>query len=153
MGELETKIASIIEGKLVQLGYEIYDISFKGGKSPTLSIVIDRKERISLEDIVAVSEAISPLLDEDDPIESSYTLDISSAGAEKRIEVARLSDYIGSYVNLHLTHPYEGENILEGTLLKLEDGLATLQVKKKNRKIEISFPSAHIDRARLAISF
>ncbi len=153
MGEIESRIVTKIEGPLKELGYSVYDIKFKSGKDATLSIVIDRKERIGLDDIVKVSEALSALLDEDDPIDGPYTLDVSSAGAEKTIALEQLGEYLNCYVNLHLSHPCKGENIVEGTLLKLQDGEATLLIKDKSKKKEISFPSADIDRARLAIEF
>ncbi|MCR5491534.1 MAG: ribosome maturation factor RimP [Bacilli bacterium] len=153
MTDIENEIRNLLEKPLADLGYEIYEISFRQGKQATLSIVVDRSEPIGLDDIVSVSEAISPILDEHDPIEGAYTLDVSSSGAEKRIALEKLDQYLGRYVNLHLTHPYKGENYLEGTLLKLSEEEAVLLIKDKSRKKEISFPRGDIDKARLAIEF
>ena len=153
MTDIENEIRLLLEAPLKELGYDIYEIGFHQGKQSTLQVVVDRSDPIGLDDIVKVSEAISPILDEHDPIEGAYTLDVSSSGAEKRIALEKLGDYLGRYVNLHLAHPYKGENYLEGTLLSLSEDTATLIIKDKSRKKEISFPRGDIDKARLAIEF
>ncbi len=114
--------------------------------------MVDRLEPIGLDDIVSLSEALSTVLDEADPIGIAYTLDVSSAGAEKTIALEALSSYVGHYVHLHLTHPVKGENILEGTLLEVGE-TTKLERKEKTRKIVETFPTGDIDSARLAIEF
>ena len=65
----------------------------------------------------------------------------------------KLHLYLGKYVNLHLSHPYKGENILEGTLDKIEEGIVTLSYRAKGKLVEAAFPQKDIDKARLAIKF
>ena len=153
MKEEETRIFESLKPVLAELGYDLCEVRLSGGKDKTLSVVVDRVEPISLEDIVAVSEAVSAKLDETDPIPEAYTLDVSSLGAEKPISVERLPDYVGFYVNLHLSHPYQGENILEGTLLEASEDTVKLKIKAKQARKEISFPRKDVDKARLAIEF
>ncbi len=142
----------ILEGPLNEKGYDLYELKFKPGKEASLEVVVDRKEPIGLDEIVDLSGFLSELLDKDDPISVPYTLDVSSAGAEKRIDLAKLQDYVGSYVHLHLSHPYKGENILEGTLEKVEEEV-TLSYRVKTRLVQATFPRQDIDKARLAIKF
>ena len=151
MNEIPT-IKTLIEPVLKKNGYALYDLKFTKGKEATLEIVVDRLEPIGLDDIVALSEAISLALDEADPIGEAYNLDVSSAGAEKTIALEALSSYVGHYVHLHLTHPVKGDNILEGTLLEVGES-TKLERKAKTRKIVESFPTSDIDSARLAIQF
>ncbi|MCR5348993.1 MAG: ribosome maturation factor RimP [Bacilli bacterium] len=153
MNEEERVIAEALNGPLGQEGYELLEVRLSGGKNKTLSVVVDRPKPISLEDIVDVSGKVSDILDKLDPIKDPYTLDVSSAGAEKPIPLGRLPEYVGSYVNLHLSHPYKGENVLEGTLLALDEDTITLQVKDKARKRDIPLPRKDVDKARLAIEF
>ncbi len=153
MKEEEKRIYDLLVSPIGEAGYEIASVNYGGGKEKTLSIVLDRVSPISMEDIVAMSNLISDLLDQADPIESAYLLDVSSLGAEKPIALEKLPLYLGSYVNLHLSTPYKGENILEGTLLRLEEGNLVLEMKDKARKIEASFPLDDVDKARLAIEF
>ena len=150
---VEDKIKSIVETRLCQEGYELYSVHYKPGKNATLQIIVDRVAPISLEEIVHVSELVSNALDENDPIQEPYTLDVSSLGAEKPIDPSRLGEYAGRYVNLHLSHPYKGENYVEGTLIQIKDGMVELQVKAKAKKLTIAFPAADVDKARLAIEF
>ena len=151
MNEIPT-IKTLIEPLLNEKGYSLYDLKFRQGKEATLEIVVDRLEPIGLDDIVSLSETLSTVLDEADPIGVAYTLDVSSAGAEKTIALEALPSYVGHYVHLHLTHPVKGENILEGTLLEVGE-TTKLERKEKTRKIVETFPTGDIDSARLAIEF
>ena len=151
MKEEEKAIQQTLADLLAPMGYEVVDVRLSGNKNKTLSVVVDRVDPISLEDIVLVSQEVSKRLDEVDPIEGAYTLDVSSLGAEKPIALSALDQYVGRYVNLHLSHPYKGENILEGTLLAASEAEVTLQIKKKTVKSDIVLPRKDVDKARLAI--
>ena len=88
MEDIQT-VKSGIEKLLLELNYDLSVFNFKkknGGN--VLEIVIDSIDPISMEDIVSVSEKISTYLDEHDFTTSNYTLDVSSLGAEKPIDVA-----------------------------------------------------------------
>ena len=154
MKEEENAIFLALSKPIEDLGYALLEVKLSGGKNKTLSVVVDREESpISLEDIVTVSERVGALLDELDPIKDPYTLDVSSAGAEKPIPLDALPHYVGRYVNLHLTHPYKGENILEGTLQSVDGETIVLAIKDKTARRDASFPAKDVDKARLAIEF
>ena len=150
MSETENTLVELLQPRINELGYDLYDLSFKGG---SLQIVIDRKEPISLDEVVSVSEAVSAILDEADLIEGAYTLDLSSAGAEKRIALDKLDDYVGSYLAIHLSHPYKGENDLQGSLISLTPETIDLEIAVKARKQIIQLNRADVEKARLAIKF
>ena len=151
--EEEKKTSALLEGPLKEKGYDLTSVAFHPGKEGMrLEVVVDRVEPIGLDEIISLSELISSILDEHDPISGAYTLDVSSAGAEKPIKLENLAKYVGKYVHLHLSHPFEGENTLEGTLEEYgEEAAITYFVK--GRKKKAVFPSADIDQARLAIKF
>lgn len=150
----ESSLFEALEAPAKQIGYDLISVKTNKGKDGwTLSIVVDKPEPISLDDIVNVSDALGKVLDEIDPIEEGYMLDVSSLGAEKPIPVDKLHLYVNRYVNLHLSHPVNGENILEGTLLGIEDGNVNLQIAIKAKKKTLVFPLGQVDRARLAIKF
>ena len=152
-------IKNKIEERLKTLGYSLYSIKYlcDNKKGNTLEIIVDRDESINLDDIVSVSDNLSSYLDEiiDDKDETSCTLDVSSLGAEKPIDISKLDKYVGKYVNLHLSHPYKGENILEGIISSYdkESNTIILTYKIKTRVINASLKISDIDRARLAIKF
>lgn len=150
MSETERALVELMQPKINELGYDLYDLSFKGG---SLLVVIDRKEPISLEEVVSVTEEVSAILDEADPIEGAYTLDLSSAGAEKKIALDKMGEYVGSYLSLHLSHPYNGENDIQGTLIAISPETIDFEIAIKARKKTIVLNRADIERARLAIKF
>ena len=150
----EELIKTLIEPSVNELGYDLSEVSLKREKGDLyLHIVIDRVEPISLDDIVKVTEAISPILDEKDPISDNYILDVTSLGAEKPIKVECLDKYIDKYVNLHVTHPINGENYLEGNIQSVTDEQVTLTYRIKTRLVSVVIPCKDIDKARLAIKF
>ncbi len=143
-----------IEAKVKELGYELYSLNYLRKKGDNiLEIIIDRIEPIDMESILKVSREISNYLDEKDLIEEAYLLDVSSLGAEKPIKIERLKDYLNQYINIHLSHPYKGENIIEGTLTSIDEENIVLTYKIKTRQYDALIALKDIDKARLAIKF
>ena len=151
MKEEENAIFAALVEPISALGYDLIEAKLSGNKNKTLQVIVDRVKPISLEDIVLVSEKVGEVLDELDPIKDPYTLDVSSLGAEKPIKLEALDQYVGSYVNLHLSRPIKGENIVEGTILNVSEEALTLQVRVKAAKRDLEIPRGDIDKARLAI--
>ena len=150
----ETQIKQLIEPTINKLGYSLESISLKREKGDLfLQIVVDRFDPISLDDIVAISNEISPILDENDPIKDNYFLDVTSLGAEKPIKLEHLDKYINRYVNLHVINPIKGENYLEGNIDSVNDDILILSYKIKTRLVRVEIPRKDIDKARLAIKF
>lgn len=150
----ETQIKQLIEPTINKLGYSLESISLKREKGDLfLQIVVDRFDPISLDDIVAISNEISPILDENDPVKDNYFLDVTSLGAEKPIKLEHLDKYINKYVNLHVINPIKGENYLEGNIDSVNDDTLILSYKIKTRLVRVEIPRKDIDKARLAIKF
>lgn len=150
----ETQIKQLIEPAINKLGYSLESVSLKREKGDLfLQIVVDRFDPISLDDIVAISNEISPILDENDPIKDNYFLDVTSLGAEKPIKLEHLDKYINKYVNLHVINPIKGENYLEGNIDSVNDDILILSYKIKTRLVRVEIPRKDIDKARLAIKF
>ena len=148
--ELEKLIAQKVES----LGYELISLSThveKGEK--LLSIVVDRVEPIDMDAIVEISHALNDYLDELNPFDDPYTLDISSLGAEKPLNKDKLGDYINRYVHVHLINPINGENIYEGTLVGQDENQITLEYRVKTRTKTVDITKENISKIRLAIKF
>ena len=74
-------VRALIEGTVASLGYDLWDVTYeKEGRDYNLVVTIDKADGVSIDDCQAVTDAIEPLLDETDPIEGSYCLEVSSAG-------------------------------------------------------------------------
>ena len=144
------KLKQLIEKKLNELGYELISLSFS---KETLAIVVDKDEEIDMNMIVDLTNHINAYLDELNPFEKAYTLDLSSLGAEKPLKVEKLDKYIGKYVHVHLINPIKGENIYEGDLKNVNNETITLVYRNKTRSIEVEIDKANISKIRLAIKF
>ena len=151
---IEERVKEIIDKPLKDLGFSLVELTYHlESKNNILRIIVDRPSPIGLEDIVRISDRLSPLLDEADVIDVPYTLDVTTLGVEKPLEVKSLEHYVGQYVNLHLSHPYRGANALEGEIKEVQGGILTLLYKDKTRSIQAKIDVKDIDKARIAIKF
>ena len=101
-------LKQLIGTKLNENGYELYSLTFA---NETLSVVVDRVQDIDMNAIVEVTNVLNAYLDELNPFEKAYTLDVSSLGAEKPLSIEKLDSYIGKFIHVHLINPIKGENI------------------------------------------
>ena len=147
-------LEKLVSQKLQEIGYELVSLSIRYEQGEKiLAIVVDRVEPIDMSAIVEVSHSLNEYLDELNPFEDSYTLDISSLGAEKPLKIEQLDKYVNSYVHVHLTNPVQGENIYEGTLVGLNEETITLSYRVKTRIKTVDIQKANISKIRLAIKF
>ncbi|MBR5632554.1 MAG: ribosome maturation factor RimP, partial [Clostridia bacterium] len=76
----------LVEPTANELGYSIWDVEYvKEGADMYLRITIDSEEGIDIDDCERMTRAIDPLLDEADPIEDFYYLEVSSPGVEREL--------------------------------------------------------------------
>ena len=145
-----SRLKELIETRINELGYELSSLSFS---NETLSIVVDKEQEIDMEMIVNLTNELNKYLDELNPFEKAYTLDISSLGAEKPLKIEKLESYIGKYVNVHLVNPIKGENIYEGDLINVTNDSITITYRNKTRSINLEIAKSNIYKIRLAIKF
>ena len=143
-------LKKLINEKLNEQGYELYSLSFA---SETLSVVVDREKDIDMDAIVSLTNVLNAYLDELNPFEKAYTLDVSSLGAEKPLSIEKLKAYIGRYIHVHLINPIKGENIYEGDLTSVNESTIILTYKNKTRSIAVEISKSNISKIRLAIKF
>ena len=148
------QLKSLITTKLEALGYELVELSFShSAGQDVLSIVVDKEQEIDMNMIVDLTNEVNAYLDELNPFEKPYTLDLSSLGAEKPLKVEKLEAYVGKYVNVHLINPIKGENIYEGDLKEVNDDKIIIIYRQKTRSYELEILKSNIYKIRLAIKF
>lgn len=127
-GFFVAKVTELVRGLAdpiaVENGCSIWDIEYiKEAGSWFLRVYIDKEGGVSINDCEAVSRALSDILDEADPIEGAYTLEISSAGIDRILKKPeQFAQFIGSDVELKLYRPIEGRKDHVGTLTAYADG-------------------------------
>jgi len=109
---------------VTELGYRIWDVTYsKIGADYHLEITIDSDEGISIDDCEKVHRAIDPILDECDPIEDFYYLEVSSPGIERELRTEEhILACIGEVVEAKLFAAHEGRKSIVGELVAFEDG-------------------------------
>lgn len=147
-GSTVETVRSIVEPIAQSLGLSIWDIRFvKEGAGWYLRIFIDKEGGVSLDDCVDFSHAIDTPLDDADPIEQSYYLEVSSPGLERELtRDAHFEAVIGEPVKLRLIRPRENKRDFSGVLesydnggltIRLEDGTALTLNKKETSYIKL----------------
>ena len=116
----------IVEGA----GCTLWDVEYvKEAGQWFLRVYIDKEGGVSIDDCEAVSRPLSDLLDEVDPIEGSYTFEVSSAGADRPLrKPEHFQQLMGAEVEVRLYRPREGRKEFVGLLRGYEDGDVTLEM-------------------------
>ena len=104
MAKIEEKVESLVKEKIRNIGYELYDVLYvKEGSNKILRIVIDSEKGISLDDCEKVNNEIKEIIDDANPIEEQYFLEISSPGIERLLRKDwQLKKFKGAEVNIKL---------------------------------------------------
>ncbi len=104
-----------------KLGLTLWDVVFvKEGARRVLRITIDKEAGVTIDDCEAMHRAMDPILDEADPIETSYDLEVSSPGVERELRTdAHILAWLGETVDVRLFAPVDGARTWRGTLAAL----------------------------------
>lgn len=119
-----TKVSALIQPEVEALGLTLWDVRFvKEGASWYLRIFIDKPEGISIDDCTAVSHAVDPVLDEANPIEVSYYLEVCSPGAERELTKPwHYEAMLGQTAKVTLYKAEQGQKSFVGKLVSYSDG-------------------------------
>ena len=141
MAKIEDKVESLIENKIQELGYNLYDVEYvKEGKDYFLRVYIDKDNGITLDDCEIVSNGITEILDNADYIKEQYFLEVSSPGVERILKKDKhLKSNIGANVQVKLFKPLDGKKQYEGILkdfdsdnIKIETSSQILEIERQN---------------------
>ena len=130
MAKVTDAVAALALPVVERAGGTLWDVEYiKEAGSWFLRVYIDKEGGVSIDDCEAVSRPLSDLLDEHDPIEGSYTFEVSSAGADRALKKPEhFEQFQGSEVEVRLYRPREGRKEFVGVLRSYEDGDVTLNV-------------------------
>lgn len=135
MSKITEKVEALAKPVVEEAGCELWSVEYvREAGSWYLRIFIDKEGGVNILDCEAISRAMDPILDEEDPIPGSYVFEVGSAGAER--ELKRPSDFekfMGHEVEVRLYQPYEGRKSIVGELEKYENGdvcVSGIELKK-----------------------
>lgn len=118
---------------LEEMGLQLWDVVYeKEGSGWYLRYYVDKEGGIDINSCEAFSRAISDVLDEADPIDGSYTLEVSSPGIERQLTRDwHFETLMGQQLLVRLIRPVEGVRDFIGTLTDYRDGTLTLLLDEK----------------------
>ncbi len=129
-GNVASRVTELVKETVEECGCILWDVEFvKEGSDHNLIIYIDKPEGISLDDCEMINDAVEPIIDEADPIEGSYYLEISSPGLERELKtVWHITAFIGERVIVKLYAAKDGKKTFDGTIASFDEveGLLTL---------------------------
>ena len=130
MAKVTDLVAELAAPVVEAAGCSLWDVEYvKEAGDWFLRVYIDKEEGISIDDCEAVSRPLSDLLDQADPIEGSYTFEVSSAGADRVLKKEEhFSQFQGAEVEVKLYRAKEGRKEFVGLLQSYEEGNVTLDV-------------------------
>ena len=149
-----TEIAAKLAQPFVEAaGCSLWDVEYvKEAGEWFLRFYIDKEGGISINDCETVSRPLSDALDEADPIEGSYTLEVGSAGAERALK--RPSDFqqfLGSPVLVKLYRAREGRKEFAGYLKGYDEATGDVTVTVGSQ--DLVFPKKETALIRLRVEF
>ena len=144
-------VAALVTPVAEQLGYVVWDVEFvKEGSRRILRVTIDNEEGITIEDCERMHRAIDPVLDEADPIETAYDLEVSSPGIERELKnEMHISACEGWQVEVKLYAPINGAKVFKGILCECPEGKIVIRCGES----EMEFEAASVAKINTVYEF
>lgn len=118
------RVQALVLPILDAAGLELYDLDLAGG---VLQVLVDKEGGAGIDEIATVSRQISRALDEHDPIDGHYTLEVSTPGLERPLRTpSHFARAVGSTVKVKTKPGTEGDRRLEGTVSAVDEDVVTV---------------------------
>lgn len=151
MAKVTEMATALAEPLVAQCGCTLWDVEYvKEAGTWFLRLFIDKEGGISTADCEAVSRPFSEALDEADPIEGSYVMEVSSAGSDRVLKKPEhFAAFLETQVDVKLYRAREGKKELTGTLKGYEGGDVTLDLGGETLTLE----KKDVAQVRLHVEF
>lgn len=149
---LAARVASAIEPALGTLGFRLVRVKVTGRDGGTLQIMAERPDgSFTIDDCEALSRALSPILDVEDPIQSAYRLEVSSPGIDRPL--VRRSDIeraAGHEAKIEMNLMIDGRKRFRGIIEGIEND--AVKLKSTEGKADALLPLHEIADAKLVLT-
>jgi ribosome maturation factor RimP len=149
---LESRLAAIVAPTLADMGYELVRVLLIGRDNPTVQIMADRADGalITVADCEAITHAVGAVIDVEDPILGTWTLEVSSAGIDRPLtRVKDWNRFAGHLARAETEMPIDGRKRFSGVVLGADTTVARLRLDDGT---EVALPLAHVRRAKLVLT-
>ncbi len=129
---IDRRMAEIVTPVIEDLGFELVRIRLMSGKATTLQIMADKPDGgIEVDDCAEISNAVSAVMDVEDPILDEYTLEVSSPGIDRPL--TRLKDFEtfeGYEAKLETAELIDGRRRFKGELAGVEGDEVLINIEE-----------------------
>ena len=155
MSEIVNHVRPIIEKCAEELNIEIVDIEWvKENGVRILRILADTEHGLTVDDSVALNEAVSAALDDDSKLQDEYMLEVSSPGLERPIKNDKaITNAIGEYIYIKTYEKIEAQKEFEGYLKMFDGSFLEIEVNLKGRLKTFKIDKNKISNIRYAVKF
>ena len=153
---IDARVAAIVEPVIVGMGYQLVRVKLSGQNGLTLQIMAERPDgTMTVNDCEALSMAISPVLDVEDPIDKAYHLEMSSPGIDR--PMVRKGDFrrwAGHLVKCETSVMVEGRKRFRGKIVEVtEDGFVIERDQpSQGEEPKVTIPFTALAEARLILT-
>ena len=148
---LEQRIEEIIEPAVQDLGFEIVRVQLSGNNNPRLQVMAEPivGDIMTVDHCATISRTISAILDVDDPIETAYTLEVSSPGLDRPlVKLKDFERFSGLDVRLDICEAVDGRKRFRGRLRGVEG--KDIMIEVDGNVMSVSYSS--VSRAKLLVA-
>jgi ribosome maturation factor RimP len=137
-----TAVTKLIEPEVKALGFDLVRVAMIGGASdPTLQVMAERPDtrQLTIDDCTDLSRKLSDILDEQDPIEGAYRLEVSSPGIDRPLtRLSDFSDWAGHEARIRFEQPIDGAKQVSGIIDGLSGDIVRVSTTKGLREVPFS---------------
>ncbi len=151
---IDRRLAEIVTPVIEDLGYELVRIRLMSGKSTTLQIMAEKPEGgIEVDDCAQISNAVSAVLDVEDPILDAYALEVSSPGIDRPL--TRMKDFEifeGYEAKLETAELVDGRRRFKGELAGTEGDEVLINIDDQGETVTIGLKFDWLSDAKLVLT-
>ncbi|PJE27603.1 ribosome maturation factor RimP [Pseudooceanicola antarcticus] len=151
---IDRRLAEIVGPVIEDLGFELVRIRLMGGNTKTLQIMAERPDGgIEVDECAAISNAVSAVLDVEDPITENYSLEVSSPGIDRPL--TRLKDfdtYEGYEAKIETAELVGGRKRFKGVLAGIEDQDVLVNIEDQGEEVTVGLNFDWLADAKLVLT-
>ncbi len=151
---IDKRLAGIVAPVIEDMGFELVRLRLMGGQTKILQIMAERPDGgIEVDDCAEISNAVSAVLDVEDPIADNYTLEVSSPGIDRPL--TRLKDfetYEGYEAKLETAELIDGRKRFRGVLAGVEGSEVLINIEQGGEEVTVGLQFDWLGEAKLVLT-
>ncbi len=151
---MDQRLAGIVQPVIEGMGFELVRLRLQGGNTPLLQIMAERPDGgIEVDECAEISNAISAVLDVEDPIEDNYTLEVGSPGIDRPLTRLKDFDTWRDYTaKIETNELIDGRKRFKGTLMGTEGNEVLIEIENQGEMVTIGLDFDWLADAKLVMT-